>query len=235
MSGMIRIVNLPIVFLSLLFLYTGNIRAQDRPEFKMSCPEVLKLGLNKFVNAYGEKTGDYSTYGQKQAFSYYVDCRRPGNDKLASQLSDARSSQVDIVRSELSKLGNASWSNAYLVAGGGTLYGLASVGAYAEREDFMTAFIKELRLVRPQRAARRSANVSLARVGRSLAGMSRMPDLAEWDEESRPRHAELYRSNINSIKDAVTVLTRLIRLLPDNAAEQVARQMDSELAAGIEE
>lgn len=232
---MIRIVNLPIVFLSLLLMSAAEVRPQDRPEFKMPCPEVLQLGLNKFVNAYGEKTQDYSTYGMKQAFSYYVDCRRPDNDKLANQLSDARRSQVDTVRSELSKIGNASWSNAYLVAGGGTMYGLGSVGAYAEREDFMTAFIKELKLERPQRSARRIANVSLTRVRRSLAGMSRMPDLAEWDEESRPRHAELYRTNINSIKNAVAVLTRLITSLPDRAARQVARQMDGELAAGIEE
>ncbi len=40
-----------------------------------SCParKFLKLGLDKFVNLYGEKTEDCSTYGQKRAFSYYVD------------------------------------------------------------------------------------------------------------------------------------------------------------------
>jgi hypothetical protein len=231
---MTRTVNLPIALVLLLFCVV-EVRAQDPPEFKMPCPQVLRLGLNKFVNEYGEKTGDYSTYGQKQAFIYYVDCRRPENDKLASQLPEARRSQVDAVRSELSKLGDASWSNAYLIAGGGTLYGLASVSAYAEREDFITAFIKELKFETPQRAARRSANVSLARVRRSLAGMSGMPDLTDWDEESRPRHAELYRSNINSMKEAVTVLTRLIRILPDRAARQVARKMDGELSAGVEE
>ncbi len=230
-----RIITLPTVFLSLLFIGVADTRAQDPPEFKMPCPQVLQLGLNKFMNAYGEKTGDYSTYGQKQAFSYYVDCRRPENDKLASQLSEARRLQVDTVRDELQKIGDASWSNAYLVAGGGTLYGLASVGAYAEREDFITALIKDLKLERSQRAARRSANASLARVRRSLVGISSMPDLAEWDEESRPRHAELYRTNINSIEDAVTVLTKLIRILPDRAARQVARKMDGELSAGIEE
>lgn len=232
---MIRIVNLPTIFLSLMLLGVADVRPQDRPEFKMPCAEVLQYGLDKFLTAYGEKTQDYSTYGMKQAFSHYVDCRRPDNDKLANQLSDARRSQVDTVRSELSKIGNASWSNAYLVAGGGTTYGLGSVGAYAEREDFMTAFIKELKWERPQPAARRIANASLTRVRRSLASMSRVPDLAEWDEESRPRHAELYRTNINSIKNAVAVLTRLIRSLPDRAARQVAQQMDGELAAGIEE
>lgn len=235
MSGTTRKLSPPIIFLSLLLLCVTEESAQDRPEFKMSCQEVLQLGLNKFVNAYGEKTQDYSTYGQKQAYSYYVDCRRPDNDRLTRQLSEVRRQQVDAVRSELSKLGNASWSNAYLVAGGGTLYGLGSVSAYAAREDFMTTFIRDLQLERPQRAARRRANSRLAKVRRSLAGISRTPDLVEWDEESRPRHAELYRSNIDSIKDAVTILTRLIRVLPDMAAGQLARQMDSELSAGLDE
>jgi hypothetical protein len=230
-----RTLGLVVVFPLLVLLCLTDARTQEPSEFKMPCPEVLQLGLNRFVNAYGEKTQDYSTYGQKQAYSYYGECRRPDNDKLASQLSEVRRQQVNSVRDELGKIGDASWSNAYLVAGGGTLYGLAGVAAYAAREDFMTTLIRSVHFEKPQPAARRRANVRLARVRRSLTGTSRLPDLGEWDEESRPRHAELYRNNINSIKEAIARLTEVIRLLPDRAAGQVAGQMDSELSAGLEE
>lgn len=56
-----------ILFLFIFLRCPAVNRSQDPPEFKMPCPEVLKLSLNKFVDAYGEKTQDYSTYGQKQA------------------------------------------------------------------------------------------------------------------------------------------------------------------------
>ncbi len=62
--------------------------AQDQPEFKMPCEQVLKLGLDKFVDVYGEKTQDYSKYGQKEAYSYYVGCKRPANDSRAQQLPE---------------------------------------------------------------------------------------------------------------------------------------------------
>ncbi|MGI8836044.1 MAG: hypothetical protein ACR2H4_05335 [Pyrinomonadaceae bacterium] len=55
----------------------------------------MKLGLNKFVNLYGEQTQDYSTYGQKQAFTYYVDCLRPENDKRKLASTDVSRKQVD--------------------------------------------------------------------------------------------------------------------------------------------
>jgi hypothetical protein len=209
-------------------------RAQDQPEFKMPCPDVLKLGLDKFVNAYGEKTQDYSTYGQKQAYSYYVDCKRPANDKRAQQLSESRRKQVDAVREALNKFGNASWSNAYILAGGGTMYSLASVSAYAVREDVVATLITAM-TSHNDRRARRRANAAIRRARRALPDVSKMPVLEYWDETSRPEQIDAYRRNTAKIRKAFTELEAILHLLPDRAADLVAHRMEDELDAGFEE
>lgn len=224
------------------FLILGFIqgaRAADDPQYKMPCPQVLKLGLSKFVNLYGEKMQDYSTYGQKQAFSYYVDCLRPNNDKRTRGLSEAGRKQVDEVRDKLSEIGNASWSNAYIIAGGGTLYGLASVGAYAEREDFMSRFVASLIKSESSQqnrspAARRRANRALDRARRALPGPG-APALDSWGDDSRAEMLSRYRSNVKETRAAFARLQTIVRMLPDRTAELLARQIETEVTAGLEE
>jgi hypothetical protein len=228
------------IILPLLILgFIQSARAAQDPEYKLPCPQVLKLGLSKFVNLYGEKTEDYSTYGQKQAFSYYVDCRRPDNDKRTRGLSDAARKQVAEVRDKLSEIGNASWSNAYIIAGGGTLYGLASVGAYAEREDFMSTLIAALIKSEASHhnrspATRRRANLALNRARRALPG-PRAPALDSWPGESRAEMLTRYRSNAKEMRSAFDRLQTVVRLLPDRTAELLARQIETEVSAGLEE
>ncbi|HEX9545299.1 MAG TPA: hypothetical protein VF955_08940 [Pyrinomonadaceae bacterium] len=228
------------IFLSLLILaFIQSARAQDDPPFKLPCPQALKLGLDKFVNLYGEQTQDYSTYGQKQAFSYYVDCRRPDNDKRSRGLSDAGRKQVDEGRDKLSEIGNASWSNAYILAGGGTLYGLASVGAYAEREDFMSRLIAALIKSESSQqnrspAARRRANLALIRARKALPAPGALA-LDSWSGESRAEMLSRYRSNVKEMKVAFDRLRVIVRVLPDRPAELLARQIETEISAGLEE
>lgn len=230
-----RLIILPLLILG----FIQGAQASDDPKFKLPCPQVLKLGLDKFVNLYGEKTDDYSTYGQKRAFSYYVDCRRPDNDKRTLALSAAGRKQVDEVRDKLSEIGNASWSNAYIIAGGGTLYGLASVGAYAEREDFMSTLIDTLSKSEASQqnrlpAARRRANLAIARARRSLPGPG-APALDSWNDGSRAEMLTRYRSNVREMRAAFERLQTIVRLLPDRPAELLARQIESEVSAGLEE
>ena len=229
------------IFLPLLILgFIQSARAQsDDPQFKMPCPQVLQLGLNKFVNLYGEQTNDYSTYGQKQAFSYYVDCLRPENDKRALVLSDVARKQVDEVRTRLGEVGDASWSNVYITAGGGTMYGLMSVGAFAAREDFMTRFVGALIKAESSQqnrvpAARRRANRAIEQARRALPG-SGAPDLDSWGDDMRAEMLTRYRSNVKEIRTAFERLRILVRLLPDRPAELLARQIESEVTAGLEE
>lgn len=229
------------IFLPLLILgFIQSARAQsDDPQFKMPCPQVLQLGLNKFVNLYGEQTNDYSTYGQKQAFSYYVDCLRPENDKRALVLSDVARKQVDEVRTRLGEVGDASWSNVYITAGGGTMYGLMSVGAFAAREDFMTRFVGALIKAESSQqnrvpAARRRANQAIERARRALPGQA-APDLDSWGDDMRAEMLTRYRSNVKEIRTAFEPLRIVVRLLPDRPAELLARQIESEVTAGLEE
>jgi hypothetical protein len=229
----------PIILPLLLLGFVHSVRAAQETEFKLPCPQVLQLGLEKFVNLYGEKTNDYSTYGQKQAFNYYVDCRRPDNDRQAQALSLAARKQVDQVREKLNDLGNASWSNAYIIAGGGTLYGLASVGAYAAREDFMSRFITALiksEATQANRlpAARRRANLALARARKSLPSL-RAPSLESWIGDSRTEMLTRYRSNTKEMRAAFARLQAIVGLLPDRPAQLLARQVEAEVSAGLEE
>ena len=230
-----RVIILPFLVLGCI----QGARAQDEPQFKLPCPQVLKLGLEKFVNLYGEKTQDYSTYGQKQAFSYYVDCLRPDNDKRMLALSDTGRKQVDEVRDRLSEIGNASWSNVYITAGGGTMYGLASVGAYATREDFMTRFVAALIKAESSQqtrvpTTRRRANRALERTRRALPGRS-APDLDSWGDDTRAEMLTRYRSNVKEIKAAFARLRTIVSVLPDRPAELLARQIETEVSAGLEE
>jgi hypothetical protein len=228
------------ILLPLLIVgFIQSARAAQDPQFKLPCPQVLQLGLDKFVNLYGEKTNDYSTYGQKQAFSYYVDCLRPENDKQARGLSETGRKQVDEVRDKLSEIGNASWSNAYIIAGGGTLYGLASVGAYAEREDFMSRLIDALIKSEASQhnrlpAARRRANLALNRASRALPGPG-APALDSWTGESRVEMLNRYRNNVKEMRVAFERLRTIVRVLPDRTAELLARQIETEVSAGLEE
>jgi hypothetical protein len=221
----------------LLLTFAPCARAQDdAPEFKMPCAQVLKLGLNKFMEVYGEKTGDESTYGMKQGFAYYVDCKRPFNDTRAGRLVEDRRKHVNAVRDELQKIGNAAWTLAYIEAGGGTMYGLASVSAYADREDFMTTFIAALAVAgKPQPAARRRANASIAETKRLLDQFSRTPELDVYEGDQRTEQLKQHRETVKEAKDAAARLESIIRLLPDVAAEHAARRMAEELEAGVED
>ena len=230
-----RVKKLNQFVLSVLILTLCTVvNAQDQPEFKMPCSDVLKLGLDKFVNAYGDKTQDFSTYGQKQAYGYYVDCKRPANDLSGQHLPELRRKQVDAVREALNEIGSSSWANAYILAGGGTMYSLASVSAYAIREDVIATLISAM-TSRSDRRARRRANAAIGRTRQALPNESRMPVLEYWDEASRPEQLSVYRSNVARIRKAFTELEAIIRLLPDRAADLVAHRMEDEMDVGLEE
>jgi hypothetical protein len=222
----------------LLLAFAAQARAQETegPQFKMPCPQVLRLGLNKFMDVYGKKTDDYSTYGQKQAFSYYVDCKRPDNDAHANRLSGERRKQVDEAREALSKLGNAAWDMRYVEAGGGTMWGLASVGAYAEREEYMAEIIAALaKSERKQPALRRRANASVRKAQALLKRWSRTPKLEFVGKEELADQQKLYRDSLKEAREASTQLEALINVLPDAAAERTAKRMADELDAALSE
>ena len=201
----------------------------------MPCAQVVRLGLDKFADVYGDKTQDFSTYGQKQAFSYYVDCKRPANDRLAAALSPAARKQVNDVRESLQAIGNAAWANAYTTAGGGTIYALASVGAYAVREDFMTSLIAAMRNPKAQPAARRRAKAALQKARRLLPSQSDVPTLEHWEPGDREAQQKLFKENVIEMTNAFANIERIVPMLPDRAAELLARRAADELDAGVEE
>jgi hypothetical protein len=212
----------------------ANAQDDTAPKFKMPCQQVLRLGQNKFMNVYGEKTGDYSTYGMKEGFGYYVDCKRADNDAHARQLSSEKRTQADQAREALMKLGNAAWTMRYVAEGGGTMWGLASVGAYAEREDYMANIIKALALPdTKQPLLRRRAGMSVRRAQALLTRWSRTPKLEFASKEELPNQRKLYQDSIREARDAAAQLQSLVNTLPDAAAERTAKRMADELTAAL--
>lgn len=203
---------------------------EEQSEFKMPCEEVLKLGLDKFMDVYGKKNEDYSAAGQKMGFEYWVNCKRPANDSLAAEsLSEERRRQVDAAREEFNKFGTALWGLKYLEEGGGTMWGLISVGSYAEREKFMETFIRTL--AAPERRsprARRRANASLASIGRWLSAPGRKPFTEGSEPEQVEQNKKYYEETIKETQDALAKLRDLLSALPDAAAERLAMKMASE-------
>ncbi len=226
---------LPMLLLACL---TPGVYAQANddqgPSFKMPCQQVLRLGLNKFMDVYGEKTGDYSTYGMKQGFAYFVDCKRPENDARAKRLSEERRRQTEDVREALMKLGNAAWNMRYIMEGGGTMWGLASVGAYAERENYMATIIAAFAAPeKKQLVLRRRADASVRRALGLLTRFSRTPKLEFASPDEVADQRKLYQESVKEARDASTRLQSLIAALPDAAAERTAKRMADELIAAL--
>ena len=239
------ILRLPLLLLLLASAPLAYAQDDERPEFKMPCAQVLKLGLDKFTNLYGEKTQDYSTVGQKMGFEYWVNCKRPANDALAEKLLsstyklgayEAKRIQIDDAREWVNKFGSALWGLKYLEAGGGTMWGLISVGAYAERENFMETLIRALAL--PERRsprARRNVNASLAKIHRWLASKDRQPFTEGSEPEDVAQRKQSYQESMKETQDALAKLRDILNDLPDAAAERLATKMASEAKNALED
>lgn len=234
MRKLILRIALPVLLLTSSTL--AYAQDEQRPEFKMPCQEVLKLGLDKFMNVYGEKTQDYSTAGQKEGFGYYVNCKRPANDTLAAaRLSEDKRQQVNATREEFNKFGSSLWSLRYLEEGGGTMWGLVSVSSYAERENFMETLIKTLAMhyIKSVRARRR-VNASLARIQKWLASGDRKPFTEHSEPDQIDQSKKYYQETLKETQDALAKLRDILSAMPDAAAEQLAAQMASEAKSALE-
>ncbi|MDX6694880.1 MAG: hypothetical protein QOF02_2483 [Blastocatellia bacterium] len=224
------------LLLPLLLLATASqaLAQEDATKtFKMPCERVLRLGLNKFMKVWDEQTHDSSTYGMKQAFGYYAECKRADNDAHARSLTPERRRQADAAREALSKLGNAAWEMQYVAAGGGTMWALASVGAYATREEYMATVIKALaQPEKPQPLLRRRAGASVRRAQVLLARWSRTPKLEFAAKDELASQRRMYQDFVRDARAAFAQLQTLVAALPDAAAERVAKQMIDELDIG---
>jgi hypothetical protein len=225
-----RILRIVLAMPLLVSISHTHAKDGDEPKFKMPCKQVLRLGLDKFLDAYFKRTGDYSTAGMKEASWYYMECRRANNHARARRLAEAKRRQIGAVRDELTNLGNACSSLAETRAGGGTMWGLLAAGASASREDFLETLIMILaRPSKSQPSARQKIGASLAKVQKSLAGWAKPPDLEEAAGMSAAERRKQYEAFWNQAKQAAARLQNTLRALPDAAAQRVARRMADEI------
>lgn len=190
------------------------------------------------MKVYGDKTQDYSTAGQKMGFEYYAKCKRPANDELAGRLLSHRNNlgayealriQIDSIRDELNKYGSTLWTLRYAEEGGGTMWGLISVGAYASREDFMETLIRTLAMPdRKSPVAREKVKLSLAQIQRWLASAKRKPFTEDRDPNDVVSDRKLYQDTMKEAQAALNNLRDLLNNLPDAAAARLAARMAKE-------
>ena len=121
----------------------------------------------------------------------------------------------------------------YVAAGGGTMWALASVGAYAEREDYMESVITALVSEKKNPMLRRRASASLRRARALLARHSRTPKLEFASREELPQQRQIYQESVKEAREASAQLQALILALPDAAAERTAKRMVDELDAAL--
>jgi hypothetical protein len=235
MRNMILRLILPVLFLGLAPM--AYAQEDERPEFKMPCQQALKLGLNKFMDVYGKRMQDYSTFGQKQGFEYWANCKRPANDALATKrLSTERRQQLESAREEFNKFGTSLWGLRYLEEGGGTMWGLISVGAYAERENFMESLIQALALPAGKSAsARRRVNTSLARIQGWLSNKERTPYTEGSEPEDVRQREKAYQENIRETRASLEKLRDLLTALPDRAAARLAKALAHEAKNALDD
>jgi hypothetical protein len=156
---------------------------------------------------------------------------------LASRrLTEEKRRQVETAREEFNKFGTALWGLRYLEEGGGTMWGLVSVGAYAERENFMESFINLLAAPdRKSPRARKKVNTSLAKIQRWLAGNNRKPFTEGSEPETVTTRQDSYRETIKETQDALAKLRDLLSGLPDTAAARLAAKMASEAKNALDD
>src|SRR5687768_2276041 len=173
--------------------------SQDQPELKMPCPEVVKLGLDKFMNVYGEKTNDFSTVGMKQGFGYYVGCKRWANNERASKPANQRHTR-HVGRHWFCELGQR-------VHRGGRWNDVRSCARQCLRGARRSDGVCDCGHGHAGRwTSRRRANLALRRARRALPGVTQAVELEHWDESSRAEQLKRYRENVNAIRNGFTKL-----------------------------
>ncbi len=191
--------------------------------FSMPVAQVVRLGQNKFIEIYSAKTHAESTQGQMAGYSYYAQSKQIDNDAHARFLSAARRQQIVSIRDDLGQLGDAAWSMTEIQAGGGTMWKLMSVGAYADREDEMAGIIAAMKQPRQNAYARRRASILLARTQHELAQLKNA-HIKSYDGGSTVDAQRSFKMSWNEAQTATSQLRNLAAALPDNTAREVAQR-----------
>lgn len=234
MTTPVRLRTLPFaLFLGILCLCG---LAAAAPAREITAAEALRLGPDRFAEAYVERSGNLSEAGYNEAYIRYSEHRRAANDAAARKLSSRQREWVIAARSGL-----AAWDNAFhqldtLRNGGGTMYVHAGVRAVGPREEQIARLIASLR-----GSARRSpkARAEAKRLADQLDSYNRkkasLPKDAEWLTAAIPDLKTRYPTAHRSLRDATARLRRLSETLPDEAARTLLSRPAKKALANREE
>ncbi|HEX8235639.1 MAG TPA: hypothetical protein VF600_06750 [Abditibacteriaceae bacterium] len=218
------------VVTSLCLALCHTVRAEDAATFKMPCAQVLRLGFDKFMHEYSERTNDYSTAGQKQGYRIYTECKRADNDRRLKALPPTRRTQLASIRLNLARLEDACWGMQEIAAGGGTMWGQLAAAATATREDLIASLIAAvMRKQIQQPAARLKATGFLNSAQKRLAALKKAPE-QDFGLLSLHEQKKVYTQFWNETHSALLQLQKLTPVLPDLAAQQLAQRVSSTIS-----
>ena len=225
----------------LLLLAPALARAQDfgvaERILETPCAQVLRMGSDRYLKHYQDRSGDLSDAGTRGALGRYAQCRREANEALARRTLPAkRRTQVKAVHDALADLSTACIEMSQYAGGGGTMYLLFYSGAYVAREDFMKMLIEAL--ARPGKAApaaRTKVASHVARAQRILASVANTPT-PDWQEDPKAiqEYRQRFRTSHKQATQAAARLKTLLAALPDEPARMAAAHMERSVKNGID-
>jgi hypothetical protein len=218
-------ISVLVVVTSLCVALCHTVRAEDAATFKMPCAQVVRLGFNKFMHEYSERTNDYSTAGQKQGYEIYTECKRADNNRRIKALPPTRRTQLASIRLNLARLEDACWGMQEIAAGGGTMWGQLAAAATATREDLIASLIAAvMHKQKQQPAARRKATGLLNSARTRLAALKKAPE-QDFGLLSPQEQKKVYTQFWNETNSALLQLQKLTPALPDLATQQLAQRV----------
>jgi hypothetical protein len=192
-------------------------------QWKMPCDQVVRMGFDKYFQAYQNATKDYSTAGQKDACYRYTRCRHEANRKLMATLPTVRRQRLNAAQYQLTQFEDALWAMTELRAGGGTMYGLFAANAQATREDWLALAIAATKRAQRSPSFRAQANRNWAKSQSQLKSWRQIP--ATDSPSAIPDMPRLYRQNLQQANEAVTRLRLLSAQLPDEVAALLTQRL----------
>lgn len=222
-----------ILFIALACLRGG---AAAAPAKGPTAADALRLGPDRFAEAYVEKSGNRSEAGYDDAYVCYGRHRRAANDAAARKLTSRQREALAAARTALAAWDEAFHQIGYLRNGGGTMYVHAGIRSVGPREEQVARLIAALR---GGSARNPKTRAEAKRLGDRLDSYVRKRASLSGDAEAMsaaiPDLKTSYPAAHRSLRDATARLRRLSETLPDAAARVLLSRPAEKALADQEE
>src|SRR5258708_24520999 len=188
----------------------------------LSCQQILKMGLDRFVEVYEKKHPSGATYVTRKAFGIYTDCKEKENDARIGSIPQQTRDLVTGLKQSLADLEVSALNMERALSGGGTIYADLAAGQAAGRADHCGKLIGMLsKPAQPDAAARAKAAKAMRRAEtiapKLEAHKNGFDTKFQWSQ---------YNRGLEKWKTALAQMGRLLARMPDEAAGATAEVVE---------